>query len=144
MKQYNITLKKIAISTSVIVKSIPLRLYTTIKHKIVLVQHNVEAALKKTAFLEDHKTILASIATGVWKTIFEKARNDVLLDSEAGARSTKYVGTNLNKIEIASMVEGCHLTRYRLLGEMDANESVYLDLATFDDMTLEDVDYVTI
>lgn len=144
MKQFNITLKRITISTSVIVKSIPLRIYTAIKNKIVLIQHNVETAIKKAAFPKKDAMILDAYNSGILKTVFEKARNNLVIRSNAAPVSTKFVGTELNLFELVSKIDGCHLSKYRLLKDMDMDDSSYLDLATFDEITLEELDYIMI
>jgi len=49
-----------------------------------------------------------------------------------------------NAIKISSTIGNAYLSKYRTLAEMDSDDGVSLTLSHFDDMTLEDIDYIII
>ena len=144
MEHYNIILDKIAISTEIVVKSIPLRLYAAVKNKLVLTQLDIGTIIEKAAKLTKAKFILGISSFTPLKTIFERGTFETILDSTSKAVSEKRTGTGINVLEIGSNVASCYLTQYRLLGGMDSDGTTTFDLASFDDKSIEDLDYVII
>lgn len=263
MKQFNITLRKVAIGADITVRSIPLRLYSFARNKLLLLEHRTLAMLRKSIRPSAQRTVLktgkdhifqSQLATSDGKplftsdgepiiavqkicgtlaqrTIFEKTSDKMILQpvmtdassakmvygatdklvlSEKDVSATRTLISSMsdkllliessiansirtisNKInhhmildtettspalmekfaiveekdllkhEVAptsikntqpmrsvailnSIVTKINFTKLRTLGEMDTDETVLFTMAEFDDMPLEDIDYITI
>ena len=144
MRQYDVVLRKVAIEVGVTVKSIPLRLYSAVKNKLVLMEHDVWVVVQKVMYPVRVKSILESSSFTPLRTIFERGSSKVVLDSESRAVSEKNTGTGVNTLEMGSKVASYNFTQYRRLGDMDSDGTIPFNLASFDDMSLEDLDYIII
>lgn len=144
MRQFDVVLRKVAIEVGVTVKSIPLRLYSAVKNKLVLMPHDVWVVVQKVMYPVRVKSILESSSFTPLRTIFERGSSKVVLDSGSKAVSEKNTGASVNTLEMGSKVASYNFTQYRRLGDMDSDGTTPFNLASFDDMSLEDLDYIII
>lgn len=78
------------------------------------------------------------------KTTYAKVRSVFQFVPTAKATAIKYVQGQRNNLSLTQSHVFAFATRYRKLGDMDDNEGVMLNLHEFDQMTLEDLDYIEI
>lgn len=70
--------------------------------------------------------------------------HDVYMKHSVSPASEKFADPSGNIFNISSTVARVYLTKYRTLGEMDSDGENTLTLSYFDNMSLEDIDYIVI
>ncbi len=111
---------------------------------VTLVQHAAIGELWVAAGKGENKLLLKqseSLKSNAVKN--ETVEHDMAIVHSAIVKSDKSTGLFPNIMGLTSYM-GLTITRLRLLGEMDSNGVTNLTLANFDNMTLEDIDYITI
>ena len=142
MKQFDITLKRVALETGLIIKSIPMRLYSIAVNKLTML-HNTSAHLGKSACPENQLTALYTIAGGT-KNAFAGASHESKICSDANPGQIRYAFAHLNQMIAQTYIGDCVLTRYGLIRDMDLDEEYLRTLADLDDTKLEELDYITV
>lgn len=126
-----------------VVRNIPTKLYLSVKNKLLLLHHNVKTKLTKWARPTEQKALLKSLCK-TFATIFVSAKtgNKTELQFIAQSSLQKSCICNTDDALLINHSLPIAFTKYRKLAEMDLDGNTQLTLLEFDDMTLEDIDYI--
>ena len=174
MEHFKIYLRDRITDFNVYITSLPIRYYVSAKNRLYLINHKANARLSKTCELDENKVFLntgislfSSLLTRDSEPIltrdgveievnYRRQDGDTHAVKLAGFMYNTYMKHSVNPIsermadpynnaiKISSTIGNAYLSKYRTLAEMDSDDGVSLTLSHFDDMTLEDIDYIII
>lgn len=136
MKEFDIYLNKRLTECDIIVRSIPCRYWLTAINRLILESYVGICALTKFIAAQSGIELFADIGGGDRATKYLTVQNAVSILASAAESIRQFMEPDEGALAL-NMDASCILKRYRLLGEMDNDE-----LLSYDDMTLEDVDFV--
>lgn len=140
MRRFEVVLKKAIIETTITIRSIPLRLYSSAKNKFKLSESMVDAIVAVNGACDAVKTIIQESCVTPVSEVYVRIANRLpsILRSSGIKAIIGIVGTpSDNRIECRFVDSEAGVVKYRTLGEMDS-----FSLAEYDNVGLEDVDYI--
>lgn len=145
MTHLNVVLRKIAIEISITLKSIPLRLRKSASNCFTMMQSGMRGIVHWVSRPKTESRILLIESCGLpHLTIHESFTKNLTIAAEVGCAPLKkkaYPGEIITHLGCSS--PDSQLVRYATLSEMDTTGSMSNTLAKFDNVTLDDLCYVT-
>ena len=142
MEKLYITLKRAAIKADLVIRSIPLRLQYVIKNKLILTSHITNLYLRKYPKNIAHSIGFNSYIGQTYKALSEKIAHTFSLECGFGFLSEKMSGAHRAGTTLDSELSSCYSARYRILNEMDTEGAAEIIIGEFDNMMLEEIDFV--
>lgn len=134
---------------SLYLSELSLRAFITLSAQCENNLHLIESAiensvLKRFSKINAQSTMKTSMHGFGQSEKFESVNNALCLDQNVQPTSVKPVGGEINVMQLGSHISQAYLTKYRTLGEMDSDGTTNYTLQEFDNITLEDLDYIVV